>query len=131
MRGRKRKPTVLKILAGKPGHRPLPKDEPMPPGRAERPKWLNKDAIKVWEDLAPGGYALGLLTSRDGEAFGMLCTLASEFRLDAAGMSANRISRLDALMQRFGMDPGSRTRISVKKPDEGSDETRFFGGVGA
>lgn len=130
MRGPKPKPTRLKILAGNPGRRPLPKDEPKPSGTATRPSWLNREAIKVWEDLAPGGYALGLLTSRDGEAFGMLCTLASEFRKDAAGMSANRISRLDALMQRFGMDPASRTRISVPKRDQGNDETRFFG-VGA
>jgi len=70
---------------------------------------------------------LGLLTSRDGEAFGMLCTLAAEFRKDAGGMSANRISRLDALMQRFGMDPASRTRISVPRKDQSNEESRFFG----
>lgn len=127
MRGPKPKPTVLKQLAGNPGRRPLPQGEPRPDGVAKRPRWLDVGARKVWNDLAPGTAALGLLTSQDGEAFGMLCTLAAEFRSDAAAMSANRISRLDALMQRFGMDPGSRTRISVKPAEPVDDERRFFG----
>lgn len=127
MRGRIPKPTAIKKLAGNPGRRPLPKGEPVPLGCAARPKWLNVGARQVWEDLAPGSYALGLLTSRDGESFGMLCTLAAEFRKDSDVMSANRISRLDALMQRFGMDPASRTRISVKAADPVDDERQFFG----
>jgi phage terminase small subunit len=127
MRGRKPKPTVLKKLAGNPGRRPLPKNEPMPTGIAKRPSWLPLGAVRVWDELAPVTQGLGLLTEHDGEAFGMLCTLAAEFRFDAAAMSANRISRLDGLMQRFGMDPASRARISVKPSEGATDEERFFG----
>lgn len=126
VRGPKPKPTALKKLAGNPGKRALPKDEPVFTGLAVRPNWLTVAARRVWEDLAPVSEKVGLLTDGDAEAFGMLCTLASEFRANAAEMSANRISRLDALMQRFGMDPGSRTRISVKKVDKTDDEKRFF-----
>ena len=127
MRGRIPKPTAVKERNGNPGRRPLPKNEPKFSGTAVRPRWLTLAARRVWEDLAPISAKVGLLTEGDGEAFGMLCTLASEFRSDAAGMSANRISRLDALMQRFGMDPGSRTRIQVRTKDDGGDEGRFFG----
>ena len=70
---------------------------------------------------------MGLLTSYDAEQFGVYCTLAAEFRADAAGMSANRIARMDALAQRFAMDPGSRTRVSVKPAEPVDDERRFFG----
>ena len=130
MRGPRPKPTVTKKLNGNPGRRPLPKDEPVFSGMAERPKWLKVAGRAVWEDLYPIYSRKGLVTEGDGEAFGMMCTLAAEFRADSAGMSANRISRLDALMQRFGMDPGSRTRISVPKKDQGTEEERFFGKVG-
>jgi len=127
MRGRIPKPTAAKKLAGNPGRRPLPKNEPMPTGKAVRPDWLNVGAMQVWNELAPGTERLGLLTDHDAFAFGVLCTLAAEFRADAAAMSANRISRLDALMQRFAMDPGSRTRVQVQKPEAPTDEERFFG----
>lgn len=127
MRGPRPKPTVTKKLNGNPGKRALPKNEPEFSGVAEMPRWLTVQARAVWNDLAPGMEKAGLLTSGDGESFGMLCTLASEFRKDAAAMSANRISRLDALIQRFGMDPASRTRIQVKPKDAGDDEDRFFG----
>src|SRR4051812_46827508 len=113
MRGPKPKPTVMKKLAGNPGKRALPKNEPKFTGTAVRPAWLTVAARAVWEDLYPVYSKAGLVTEGDAEAFGMMCSLASEFRADAQKMSANRISRLDALMQRFGMDPGSRTRISV------------------
>lgn len=127
MRGPKPKPTVTKKLNGNPGKRPLPKNEPKFTGTAVRPAWLTVAARAVWEDLYPVYSRAGLVTDGDAEAFGMLCTLASEFRLDASAMSANRISRLDALMQRFGMDPGSRTRISITPQEPQDDEARFFG----
>ena len=127
MRGPKPKPTALKKLAGNPGKRALPKGEPMPTGIARRPDWLNVGAIQVWDELSPGTARLGLLTEHDGFAFGMFCTLAAEFRTEAAQMPANRIARLDALVQRFGMDPGSRTRVTVAKQEEPGDEERFFG----
>jgi phage terminase small subunit len=81
----------------------------------------------VWNELAPGTQALGLLTSHDETMFGVLCELIAEFRADPPGMPAQRISRLDVLSQRFGMDPASRTRISVKPVETGDDEQRFFG----
>lgn len=45
IRGRKPKPTALKVLEGNPGHRPLNKKEPLPKGRLPRcPDWLEDDA---------------------------------------------------------------------------------------
>ena len=50
VRGRKPKPTALKVLEGNPGHRPLNKKEPMPKGKLPRcPEWLEDDAKKEWK----------------------------------------------------------------------------------
>lgn len=127
MRGRIPKPTIVKELNGNPGRRPLPKDEPKPEGVAKRPRWLTVGARKVWNELAPGTAAIGCLTKQDGEMFGVLCELMAEFRANPPKMPAQRISRMDALSQRFGMDPASRTRISIKPAEPQDDERRFFG----
>lgn len=127
MPGPRPKPTATKKRNGNPGKRALPKNEPSFIGVALRPPWLTLGAALVWDDLAPRMEGAGLLTSGDAEAFAVLCTLAAEFRTNAAEMSANRISRLDALFQRFGMDPASRTRISVPKKSPADDKRSFLG----
>lgn len=128
MGGRPKKPTKLKILAGKPGHRPLPKGEPMPTGRAVRPAWLNPAAAKVWDEIAPEAMALGTLTSYDAWEFGMLCMEMAAYERGSAAMPNTSKGLLLKLLADFGKNPTARTRISVKTPDKGTDEERFFGG---
>ena len=130
MRGRKPKPRALKILAGNPGKRPLPKQEPIPTGKAEMPPWLTANAIKVWEELAPEAMALGVLTSYDADQFAVFCTEFAEYRKNPGGMSTTAKTLLVKLFGEFGMGPSSRTRISVPKKDQGDDESRFFGRTG-
>lgn len=130
MRGRKPKPTKLKIMAGKPGHRPLPKAEPMPTLPAEMPRWLTADAIKVWEELAPEAITLGTLTSYDADQFGMLCTELAEYRKNPQGVVTTAKTLLTKLFAEFGKGPSSRTRISVKSSTPADDEQRFFGRTG-
>jgi phage terminase small subunit len=127
MRGRIPKPTIVKELNGNPGRRPLPEHEPKPQGLAKRPRWLTVGARKVWNELAPGTQALGLLTSQDARMFGVLCEYMAEFEEDPRAMPAARLSRMDALSQQFGLTPASRTRISVKPQEPVDDERRFFG----
>ena len=46
-RGRKPKPTAMKVLEGNPGGRPLNKNEPKPDKKAPRcPAWLEEEAKK-------------------------------------------------------------------------------------
>lgn len=55
MRGRKPKPTNLKILEGNPGKRPLNLKEPKPLQIApECPKWLKTLAKDIWEKTLSG-----------------------------------------------------------------------------
>ena len=52
-RGRKPKPTALKVLEGNPGKRPLNDHEPIPPkGELKCPSWLLPEAKKEWKRLA-------------------------------------------------------------------------------
>ena len=51
-RGRKPKPTALKLLEGNPGKRPLNEHEPIPPtGKIRCPSWLEEEAKKDEEPL--------------------------------------------------------------------------------
>ena len=124
MRGPAPKPTALRILEGNPGKRPLPQNEPQPQGDAVMPDWLRPGAVKLWNEYAPLLTQLGVLTVADSEAFGQWCSLAAMFRRSPAKMPASKMARMDALTQRFGLDPGSRARIQVKP--RGETEERFF-----
>ena len=69
-RGRKPKPTALKLLEGNPGKRPLNGREPVPPRAALKcPAWLLPEAKKEWKRLAPALEAMGVLTMADLTAF--------------------------------------------------------------
>lgn len=69
MRGAKRKPTVLKLIAGKPGHMPLPVNEPIPEGDIQTPpKTLTKEQRSIWTRVVDDAPA-GLLRSLDFDLF--------------------------------------------------------------
>ena len=53
MAGRKPKPTKLKLLAGNPGGRPLPENEPQPdPAIPDPPDWMEGEALAEWRRIA-------------------------------------------------------------------------------
>lgn len=116
MRGRKPKPTRLKVLNGNPGKRALPNDEPVPTGEVVKPAWLRPSAGILWDQYAPELIELGLITSIDVEKFGQWCTLAAMFRRQPHKMPANLIARMDSMSERFGMDPSARARMGTPSP---------------
>jgi P27 family predicted phage terminase small subunit len=141
MRGRPRKPTALKILQGKPGHRALPKGEVQPKVGCVPPPWLGLKARAEWSRLAPRLIELGLLTEVDGDAFAGVClhtvrlaTLAkiqdsltgAEVVLDAAAL-ADCTKELRQLWSRFGMTPADRSRVTVVPPKEKDEFGALFG----
>ena len=73
-RGRKPKPTALKVLEGNPGKRPLNDREPVPPkAKLKCPAWLLPEAKKEWKRLASSLEAMGVLTMADLTAFEGYC----------------------------------------------------------
>jgi P27 family predicted phage terminase small subunit len=71
--GRKPKPTILKVLAGNPGHRPLNKHEPKPSGIPTCPSCLDAAAKREWSRLSKELLSLGLLTSIDRAMLASYC----------------------------------------------------------
>ena len=74
MRGRKPKPTALKVIEGNKGKRPLPKNEPKPKNTLPRcPIHLSKAARSEWRRLAKDLNKIGLLTQADRAIFALYC----------------------------------------------------------
>jgi phage terminase small subunit len=121
MRGRKAKPTVLKLVQGNPGKRALNKDEPRPSAGAVKPRFLRGRAAVIWDEYVPELERLGLLRSVDAPMFATWCQLVAEFQRSPRGMTASRISQMRGLAAAFGMEPSARSRLSVKQ-DDGSNE---------
>lgn len=154
--GRRPQPTALKVLRGNPGQRKLNDQEPIPVGEAEKPTWLTPAAAAVWDEIAPGAIAMGVLTSVDVSAFGKLCELEKTARMASDQMRAPgfapfllsqdfdgapkvsihpavKLERetslaLRAYYERFGLEPSARTRIKV--PNRPAEPESKWAGVG-
>lgn len=146
VRGRKPKPTHLKLLAGNRGKRPLNENEPKPERTVpDPPDHLDELARAKWDELAPRLNRLGLLTEIDGDALAMYCTAFSEFvenrekvqkhgsvvmtskgnavQSPYLGAANTAFEKMRKLLVEFGMTPSSRSRIEV--PGHGDDENPF------
>lgn len=119
IRGRKPKPTYLRVIEGNPGHRPLPKDEPEVVGGIAKPKKLNKRASRLWDEFIARAF---WLTWADGPKAMVWVCLQAEFEAAPAKMVASRISQLRALGSELGMDPASRSRLGAKGDDGKSND---------
>lgn len=74
MRGRKPKPTQIKLVTGNPGHRPTPPDEPRPTARIPKcPCHLDAEAKREWRRMAKELDELGILTTIDRAVFASYC----------------------------------------------------------
>ena len=148
-RGTKPKPTVLKVLEGNPGKRPLPKNEPTPaPLMPDCPDWLDAEAKKFWHKYGPKLHALGLLTEVDGPAFDVVCQRYSlwvkcEKRLKKKGLisksqsgyeqqrpevsiAKQALADVRVFLAEFGMTPSSRRRMSVPEQSEPDEMERLL-----
>ena len=148
-RGRKPKPTGLKVLQGNPGHRALPKEEPKPrPMRPTRPHWLQPEAKREWTRVVAELEALELLTVVDRAALAAYCqayarAVAAEKALDKAiekegsmtyrtdsgqikprpeiAIALREWQMVRAFAAEFGLTPSSRVRMAVPRGSEKPD----------
>ena len=150
MKGRKPKPTVLKVLDGNPGKRPLNQREPKAPqGLPEAPSWLDAEAQAEWERVTSDLQEMGLLSRADRPALAAYCTAWSRW-VEAEAMvkklgpivkspdkgfpmkspyltiADQALETMRKLMVEFGLTPSSRSRIRVSGPSEPGDEFDQF-----
>lgn len=136
-RGRKPKPTALKVLEGNPGKRPLNKNEPQPEKKAPRcPSWLEPEAKKEWRRMAKTLETIGVLTQVDKAAFAGYCQAYARWReaeeflskhgtifktpsgyiqqVPQVAIARSYLQTMKDFCSEFGMTPASRTRIKVE-----------------
>ena len=152
MRGRKPKPTKLKLLEGNPGKRPLNPAEPVPDAALpDAPAHLDEDARAEWARTAEELNRLGLLTQVDRAAFAGYCaaygrwaqasralkgegltvetTNGNVIQNPLVGIANKAMELMLRFAAEFGMTPSSRSRVSV--PNTAVDEfEREFGLTG-
>ena len=133
-RGRKPKPTALKVLEGNPGKRPLNDREPVPPRAALKcPAWLLPEAKKEWKRLAPALEAMGVLTMADLTAFEGYCQAYARWKeaeafitqhgsifqtpsgyvqqVPQVNIAQQNLKIMQSFCSEFGLTPATRARI--------------------
>lgn len=149
-RGFKSQPTVLKMLRGNPGKRPLNQLEPQPARDAiVPPAYLVGASLAKWHQVLPGLLATGVITNADIETLARYCTMHEQFlfclaeiragrgqielrdpRTDEivnikstpAGLNAHKLAAsMLRIEQEFGLTPSARSGIVGKKVDKVED----------
>ena len=149
--GPKPKPTATKRLHGNPGKRKLPENEPKPEGTPKpppAPRHLCKVAKKKWREKSKELFKAGLLTKIDIDRLASYCVeYATYIEADAQLQEHGKLieaqsgflmqspwlpirNKAEATMDRiaaaFGMDPSSRSRVTVAKKDDKKDPLAEF-----
>ena len=123
VRGRKPKPTALKVLEGNPGHRPLNKKEPMPKGKLPRcPEWLEDDAKKEWklteiDRAAFAGYCQAYARWKGAEEFitqhGDMVRTPNGYlqQVPQVSIAQTNLKIMLKFCEQFGLTPSARSRM--------------------
>ena len=142
MRGRKPKPTALKLLEGTRADRVNDREPTMPAaGSTGPPAWLDSYGRQHWDELVGILRPAGLLTAGDLPALAQLCDDYSTIRRSIDGPRAEGIGDYDAvrallanadkardryrrMLVEFGLTPSSRSRIksTAEKPRDSLEE---------
>lgn len=126
MAGRKSKPTALKKLAGNPGKRKLPKNEPKPTlGLPSAPSWLKGEGLKEWKLVTPDLKKMGVMALIDRTMLAAYCQQVGEYIEGIKikrPVTASHIAQMRALGANFGLDPSSRVKIHGSPPGDGGGE---------
>lgn len=145
-RGRKPKPTALKVLEGNPGNRPLNKSEPRPYAVVSGcPDWLEDEAKAEWTRLSKILEDMGVLTEVDITAFAGYCQSYARWKEAEIYLSKNgsvfetpngylqqvpqvsiaqtNLKIMLKFCEQFGLTPSARSRIVANKSvEETTDE---------
>ena len=151
MRGRKPKPTVLKVLSGNPGKRKLNHDEPIAAGIPDCPDFLDAVAKEEWNRCVKVLAEMGVLTKADRSALAGYCVAYSrwveaEALVKRYGMivkspekgfpmkspyltvADQALEAMRKLMVEFGMTPSSRSRLKMSDRSAAGDAFDLFMG---
>jgi P27 family predicted phage terminase small subunit len=149
MRGRKPKPTAIKIAEGNPGKKALNREEPRPEiGAPPCPDYLAGHARDKWDELVPSLVSTGVLAFIDGTALARYCVAyqvwrdaVEEIKRDGTtyvtekgntvarptvGIVNTQAAILAKLEAEFGLTPSARARIKATPPTAPEQELEDF-----
>ena len=150
MRGRKPKPTALKLLQGTARKHRMNAAEPKPRKAVVRcPAWLNAAEKRHWARLHKELVAMRVFTPADADSLADMAvlterTIAAKKAIDTAGLVVKSPSgfpvqnpyigvynaamkQLVDLRARFGLTPSDRTRIrAIPEAASGADDLKAF-----
>jgi P27 family predicted phage terminase small subunit len=150
MRGRKPKPTHLKLLEGNPGRRPLNTGEPRPQATIPTcPAHLSPSAKAEWKRLAQMLHRLGVITELDRAALAAYCQAYGRWveaerklketpallRMPSGYVQQNpwltisnkQLELMHRYMTELGLSPVARTRVDTRMP---AGPSKFAGLIG-
>ena len=113
--------TATKILelrgAFKANPQRKPESEPVPnaPFDVSPPKHLTAFQRKTWREIVKRVPA-GVLHDADIFQVEMAACLLAEFRESQGGIDTARITRLEAVLGKLGLNPSARAGMSIEKP---------------
>lgn len=124
------KPTALKVLAGNPGKRPLPKSEPIFADVDEKPpEWLNEKAAELWHVYSGQLSANGMLNTANREFLGAYCQLTASFILEQEQGDPpclKKLQQMRLMAREFGFTPSSQASVSAPVKTEADEKDRLF-----
>jgi hypothetical protein len=123
MRGRKPTATIIKLVRGNPGRRPLPQREPWVGGPIERPSGLRGRAGKLWDSVIGRAWWLAW---PDGPKALVWCHLQAEFQRSPNSMIAAHMAQLRGLASDLGLDPAARTRLGAQPDKPRGPADKYF-----
>lgn len=148
--GRKAKPTMLKLLQGNPGNRPINEEEPQPKKlfEPEPPEHFNEIQSAKWRDLSRQLSACRVLTELDLDALQMyveswcamnvcladLTDRGKLLRTPTGGAMWNpswteykhAANMVRSLQSEFGLTPSARTGVVASADGEGKSRWSEF-----
>ena len=133
-RGRKPKPTALKLVDGNPGKRAINRSEPKPAeGAPTCPSWLPVEAKAEWKRVVPELERIGVLTKVDRGALAAYCQAWATLKAAEAEIAEHGIVTLE--QERVFEDPDAGTFViyvrsapnpAVKMAKDAAQTVRLF-----
>lgn len=145
MPGRKSKPTQLKVITGNPGGRPLNDCEPEPEsGIPKMPEWIElfEYAVENWKEESEILDKINVLTVADAGVLAVrsylyhqMVTLSKDIETEGMTLGEGNNTKhnpkqkqIEAVIKEYrtlgsllGLDPSSRSKLSVAKKDSGNE----------
>ena len=91
----------------------------------DAPDFLSKDEKAIWNRIRENSVK-GVLTINDELALETLCILQVEFRRQKGKFSAAKMTLLENLKTRFGLNPSARVQMGKKEPEKEANEFDQF-----